>query len=115
MWTLVQELPSGEHSLAVRNLDDPDSLSPSVGVRVETQEVAEGEGAAEPEGDTVNGDVCGAGEDRGDTYVVARCEYMALIASRAGVGLGDLIAVNPQVKEPDLVYPGQVLNLPPRR
>lgn len=105
-WTLEQELPAGEHSLTVRNLDDPDSLSQPVAVRVEA--------AAEPAGGAGDERVCGVGEDRGDTYVVARCEYMALIASRTGVRVVDLIAANPQVADPDLIYPGQVLNLPPR-
>jgi len=54
------------------------------------------------------------GVDQGTTYIVARCEYMALIAQRTGVKLADLIAANPQVTNPNLIYPDQVLNLPPR-
>jgi len=39
---------------------------------------------------------------------------MSLIAKRTGVKLEDLIAANPQVGDPDLIYPHQVLILPPR-
>lgn len=74
--------------------------------------------AAAPKPEPAAG-VCSAGNipmgvDQGATYIVARCEYMALIARRTGVTLADLIAVNPQVTNPELIYPGQVLNLPPR-
>jgi hypothetical protein len=55
-----------------------------------------------------------AGEDRGDTYLVARCETIRLIATRARVSVRDLLAVNPQVCNPNLIYEGQVLRLPPR-
>lgn len=48
------------------------------------------------------------GVDQGATYIVARCEYMALIAQRTGVKLADLIAANPQVTNPELIYPNQV-------
>jgi hypothetical protein len=55
------------------------------------------------------------GEDRGDTYIVARCETIRLIAARTGVSVQNLLAVNPQVCNPNLIYEGQVLNLPPRQ
>jgi hypothetical protein len=55
------------------------------------------------------------GEDRGDTYVVARCETIRWVAERAGISVRDLLAANPQVCNPNLIYEGQVLNLPPRR
>ena len=54
------------------------------------------------------------GEDRGDTYVVAPCETIHLIATRTGVSVQDLLAVNPQICNPNLIYAGQVLALPPR-
>ncbi|MGI5862173.1 MAG: LysM peptidoglycan-binding domain-containing protein [Myxococcales bacterium] len=34
------------------------------------------------------------------------------IAKRHGVSLADLIKANPQIKDPNLIYPGQQLNLP---
>ncbi len=34
------------------------------------------------------------------------------IAQRHGVSLGELLRANPQIKNPDLIYPGQQLNLP---
>jgi len=46
------------------------------------------------------------------TYVVQKGDTMYLIAKRFGVPLGDLIAANPQIKDPNLIYPGQVINVP---
>lgn len=54
------------------------------------------------------------GVDLGDTYVVAPCEYMGLIAFRTGVTLDALLAANPDIEDPDLILPGQIINLPPR-
>jgi len=46
------------------------------------------------------------------TYVVQKGDTMYLIAKRFGVALQDLIAANPQIKDPNLIYPGQVVNVP---
>jgi len=46
------------------------------------------------------------------TYVVQRGDTMYEIAKKFGVPLAALIAANSQVKDPDLIYPGQVLNIP---
>ena len=64
--------------------------------------------AAAPKPEPAAG-VCNAGNipmgvDQGATYIVARCEYMALIAQRTGVKLADLIAANPQVRMEEFLY-----------
>ena len=46
------------------------------------------------------------------TYVVGRGDTLRKIATRMGVCVGDLIAANPQLWNPNLIYPGQVINLP---
>lgn len=56
----------------------------------------------------------GPGIDQGDTYVVAACEWLTKIANRLGIPYEDLIGVNPQITDPNLIYPGQIINLPPR-
>jgi LysM repeat protein len=37
---------------------------------------------------------------------------MSSIARKFGVSLADLIAANPQIPDPDKIYPGQVINIP---
>ncbi|BBO71658.1 hypothetical protein DSCA_55880 [Desulfosarcina alkanivorans] len=54
------------------------------------------------------------GRDLGTRYVVAACESLSVISERTGVGIQHLIDRNPQVANPDLIYPGQELRLPPR-
>ncbi len=46
------------------------------------------------------------------TYVVQWGDTMRKIASRLNVSLNDLIAVNPQIANPNRIYFGQVLNIP---
>lgn len=49
----------------------------------------------------------------GPTYVVRRGDWMALIARACEVPLSALIEANPQVADPNRIFAGQVLNIPP--
>lgn len=44
-------------------------------------------------------------------YEVQPGDYLGRIAQNAGMPLADLIALNPQIENPDLIFPGQMLNL----
>lgn len=46
------------------------------------------------------------------TYIVQWGDTMRKIAARLNVSLSDLIAVNPQIANPNLIYFGQRLNIP---
>ena len=48
----------------------------------------------------------------GSTYVVQQGDTLGKIAARIGVGWRDILAVNPQIWNPSLIYTGQVINLP---
>ncbi len=50
----------------------------------------------------------------GGTYVVQYGDTLRKIADRYGFSLYDVIAANPQIWNPNLIYPGQVINLPAR-
>ena len=45
-------------------------------------------------------------------YTVVPGDTLWKIAVRYQVGCSEIIAANPQVKNPNLIYPGQVLNIP---
>lgn len=47
-----------------------------------------------------------------ETYVVQSGDTMSGIADSKGVTLQALIAANPQVKDPNVIFPGQVLTIP---
>ena len=47
-----------------------------------------------------------------ETYTVQRGDTMWKIAAKVQVGILEIIEANPQVQNPDLIYPGQVLTLP---
>lgn len=49
---------------------------------------------------------------RAGTYVVQWGDTLRKIASRMNVDLSDLVAVNPQIWNPSLIYVGQVIYLP---
>lgn len=53
-----------------------------------------------------------AGEEEKAGYVVQRGETLWGIAARHGIALTALIAANPQIKNPNLIYPGDRVNLP---
>lgn len=46
------------------------------------------------------------------THTVMRGDTMWKIASRYKVGTSEIISANPQIKNPDLIYPGNVLTIP---
>ena len=45
-------------------------------------------------------------------YQVVKGDTLWSIASRYGMALSDLIALNPQIKNPNLIYPGNEVRLP---
>lgn len=48
------------------------------------------------------------------SYTVQPGDYLAKIAAREGVPLNQLIAANPQIKNPNLIYAGQQIHIPGR-
>lgn len=48
----------------------------------------------------------------GSTYIVCRGDTLGNIAAAYGVSLGTLIAANPQIWNPSLIYPGQRITIP---
>ena len=50
----------------------------------------------------------------GGTYVVQWGDTLGKIAARTGFGWWDILAANPQIQNPSLIYAGQVINLPAR-
>ncbi|MDA8334541.1 MAG: LysM domain-containing protein [Peptococcaceae bacterium] len=49
------------------------------------------------------------------TYVVQSGDTMYTVAGKFGVPLAALITANPRIKDPNVIYPGQVLNIPVAR
>lgn len=47
-----------------------------------------------------------------ETYTVLKGDSMWKIAVKYEVGLSEIKAANPHIKNPDLIYPGQILNIP---
>lgn len=45
-------------------------------------------------------------------YTVVKGDTLTAIAKKYGVTLAELIKANPQIKDPNLIYPGQVINIP---
>jgi len=48
----------------------------------------------------------------GNTHTVERGETLSQIAANNGVSVADLMAANPRIKNPDIIYPDDVLNVP---
>ena len=121
-WSYTYDVEPGAHELAVRNMGDDASTSAALSIDVVAEATAPPDVAALPPeaAEFAEMDIdCGVedapeGIDLGETYIVAPCEFMGLIAARTGVTLEALIAANPDIGDPNLIMPGQVINLPPR-
>ena len=46
------------------------------------------------------------------TYIVQPGDTLSGIAERFGISLSDLEKANPQITNPNLIFPGQVINIP---
>ena len=109
VWRILYTPTAGDHEFIVRVIGSDTSSEP-----IQATMAAEAAESAPAETTTF---VCGEGRpgiDQGDTYIVGDCDYLAKIATQTGVGLQELIAVNPQIKDPNLIFPEQVINMPPR-
>ena len=111
-WTFSYTPDAGDHSYAVRNSGASEAAATS-----NVSVAAPAESGSDADASTLPADFCKDAEpgiDQGDTYVVAACEWLIKIANRLGIEYTSLIGVNPQIEDPNLIYPGQVINLPPR-
>lgn len=111
-WSFSYTPEAGDHSYAVRNAGATETAaSSSVTVAAPADDSEDAPVAATPAISCENAE---PGIDQGDTYIVAVCEWLIKIANRLDIEYVDLIAVNPQIADPNLIYPRQVINLPPR-
>jgi LysM repeat protein len=53
-----------------------------------------------------------AAQDQASTYTIQRGDTLSAIAARNGVSLSALLAANPQVRNANLIYPGDKLDIP---
>jgi spore coat assembly protein SafA len=51
-------------------------------------------------------------EERKMTYVIQPGDTLFFIAGRFGVTVEDILAANPQITNPDLIFPGQIIEIP---
>ena len=56
--------------------------------------------------------ILATGVSAATSHTVVRGDTMWKIAVRYEVGLSEIKSANPQIANPDLIYPGQVLNIP---
>jgi hypothetical protein len=98
-WRHTFEPTAGDYQLAVRSGGDTSTPDKFVGVRV-----SDDKGSID----------CWSnpGIDRGKIFVVGTCDTMEDISKLKGIDLEELIAANPQVKDPDMVYPGEFVTIP---
>lgn len=47
-----------------------------------------------------------------DVYYVQRGDTLWIISKKYQIGLSEIIEANPQIPNPDLIYPGQKINIP---
>jgi hypothetical protein len=98
-WHYTFEPEVGLHDLAARPLADMQATSATVQVRV----------AKPSDGIDCNSN---PGILRAGSYIVGTCDTLSGIARQLGIGLDALEGANPQVENPDLIFPGQFVTLP---
>ncbi len=111
-WSLQTPLEVGPHEFVVRTADGSLSSKPvritAAAPPTEQATPTASASAGCPTGPVV---VSGYRKDKFH-YVVGACDTLSSIAAALGIRLKDLLAANPQITNPDLIFPGQVINLP---
>lgn len=59
-----------------------------------------------------NVNIPGRGNPAASVYTVKSGDTLSGIAQQQGVSLSQLVSANPQIKNPNLIYPGQQINIP---
>jgi len=98
-WRYTFEPQEGVHRFAARSVTDATAISNVFEVRV-----------AKPE----DGIDCNSnpGIDRAGDYIVGTCDTLSGIGKELGVSLDAVITANPEIEDPDLIYPGQFVTIP---
>ncbi|MGA7195397.1 MAG: LysM peptidoglycan-binding domain-containing protein [Anaerolineales bacterium] len=65
-----------------------------------------------PTGTTSASTTAYQGQVAGSTYTVQRGDSLGDIATKTGFSYASILSVNPQIWDADLIYPGEVINLP---
>lgn len=102
-WRLSYKPGSGEHELSVRVKANPSAVSGTLKVTVAAPTLLPSAGGM---------CVGPKGRIEGHTYIVGVCDTLTRISQINRVSLEALLAANPQIEDPNLIYLGQVLQLP---
>jgi hypothetical protein len=96
-WSVIYKPAGGVHTFGVRQAGNP-ALAATVTATVLSPPITRCVGAP--------------GMNLGDVYIVGACDTLTKISRITGVSLSALIAANPQIKDPDVIIPGQVIDIP---
>ena len=102
-WRFAYVPGSGDHELSGRVKANPSTVSGTLKVSVAARTLLPSAGGM---------CVGPKGRIEGDTYIVGVCDTLTRISQNNRVSLEALLAANPQIEDPNLIYMGQVLQLP---
>lgn len=112
-WVCSCTLAPGEHTVAVREVEEPERSSRPLTLTVENPVSPFVPGTAAPDAPPFRcPDDSPPGVVEGAVYIVGCGESLSLIGLRLGASVEALLAHNPQLSDPARVYFGQRLNVP---
>jgi hypothetical protein len=119
-WALAIDIEAGEHVLVAQGtgkdgnpVGESEPITIIVIPRADIEPPAETPPPVTNSPETPpNSSVCGQGQIKRDVYVVNYCETLTGISQRLGLTLEQLLSANPEIKDPNLIFPGQRLIIP---
>jgi protein involved in polysaccharide export with SLBB domain len=103
-WSLKTNLTAGTPKITLTALDGNGKTMATSNPTAITVNAAQAGGGG--------GGCGGRGSQNGGVWTVDGCDTLALISRDTGIPLQDLIENNPQISDPNLIYPGQEIVLP---
>ncbi len=99
MWLIARKFGVSLEALLKANPQVTDGDKISIGEKIFIPQGSGGSGGS-------------GGSSAGGTYTVRAGDTMWSIAKKFGISLSELIRLNPQIKDPNMIYPGQRINVP---
>lgn len=116
-WQTEVELSAGDNDVQIVQFDADGNIIAESEIYTMTAEalvpiVVSDDVVEPPNGWIQDLSKCGVGKIKGAYYIVNYCENLSRIAKALGVEKEDILMMNPEIADPNLIYPGQRLLIP---
>jgi len=122
-WELPVTLEAGDFDYTAQYSDQPDTATDPLALSIADSSTtgtgsgtgSTGSGSSGIGASTGNAPPCTYGKDMGSYWVVGGCDTLTRISRTTGVDLTSILKANPDIVDPNIIFPNQRIKLPGRK